>query len=196
MQGLADGYFVLPYTIGDYLAQTPYDKIPTTHEAFVQAEKETKEKIDKLLSVKGNKTVDDFHKELGKIMWEYCGMSRSAEGLTKAKGLIAELKKEFWKDVKVIGTNEELNLTLEKANRVADFIELGELMIDDALMRSESCGGHFRVESQTPEGEALRIDDAFSFTAAWQFNGEGQQETMNKEELVFENIKLTQRSYK
>lgn len=196
MQGLADGYFVIPYTIGDYLAQTPYDKIPTDHEAFKQAEADVKEKIDKLLNIKGDKTVDQFHKELGHIMWEYCGMSRNEEGLKKAKGEIQKLRKEFWERVKVIGENEELNQSLEKANRVADFLELGELMIDDALNRSESCGGHFREESQTEEGEALRKDDEFSYAAAWEYNGPEQPETLNKEDLVFENVKLTQRSYK
>lgn len=196
MQGLADGYFVLPYTIGNYLAGKPYEKISTDHEAFKTAEKEVKDRIDKLLSINGEKTVDDFHKELGHIMWEYCGMARNEAGLKKAKGLIKELKAEFWKNVKVIGENEEINMSLEKANRVADFIELGELMVDDALNRAESCGGHFREESQTDEGEALRIDDKFSYASAWEYKGDGQEEEMHKEELVFENVKLTQRSYK
>lgn len=196
MQGLADGYFVLPYTIGNYLAGKPYEKISTDHEAFKTAEKEVKDRINKLLSINGEKTVDDFHKELGHIMWEYCGMARNEAGLKKAKGLIKELKAEFWKNVKVIGENEEINMSLEKANRVADFIELGELMVDDALNRAESCGGHFREESQTDEGEALRIDDKFSYASAWEYKGDGQEEEMHKEELVFENVKLTQRSYK
>jgi len=196
MQGLADGYFVLPYTIGNYLAGKPYEKISTDHEAFKKAEKDVKDRIDKLLAINGDKTVDDFHKELGHIMWEYCGMARNEAGLKKAKGLIKDLKVEFWKDVKVIGENEEINMSLEKANRVADFIELGELMVDDALDRAESCGGHFREESQTPEGEALRIDDKYSYAAAWEYKGEGQEEDLHKEELVFENVKLTQRSYK
>ena len=196
MQGLADGYFVIPYTIGDYLAGIPQEKISTDHEAFKAAENRVKTQISKLLSINGNKTVDEFHKELGKIMWEYCGMSRNAEGLTKAKSLVKALKAEFWKDVKVVGVNEELNLTLEKAGRVADFIELGELMIDDALMRNESCGGHFREEYQTPEGEAKRDDENYAFVAAWQYMGENQEEVLHKEELVFENVKLTQRSYK
>jgi succinate dehydrogenase / fumarate reductase flavoprotein subunit len=196
MQGLADGYFVLPYTIGNYLAGKPYEKISTDHEAFKKAEKEVKDRIDKLLSINGDKTVDDFHKELGHIMWEYCGMARNEAGLKKAKGLIKELKVEFWKNVKVLGENEEINMSLEKANRVADFIELGELMVDDALNRAESCGGHFREESQTPEGEALRIDDKYSYAAAWEYKGEGQEEDLHKEDLVFDNVKLTQRSYK
>ncbi len=171
MQGLADGYFVIPYTIGDYLAVTPYDKVDTSHEAFKEAEKNVRERIDTLLNINGTKTVDQFHKELGLIMWEYCGMSRNAEGLEKAKGEIKKLREDFWKNVKVLGENEELNQSLEKAHRVADFLELGELMIDDAYVRSESCGGHFREESQTEEGEALRKDDEFSFVSAWKFKG-------------------------
>lgn len=196
MQGLADGYFVLPYTIGNYLADVPYDKIPTDHEEFVKAETEIKNRIDKLLSINGNKTVDDFHKELGHIMWEHCGMARNEKGLIEAKAKIKELKAEFWKDVKVLGDNEEMNMSLEKAHRVADFIELGELMVDDALNRKESCGGHFREESQTEEGEALRIDDEFSYVSAWEYLGEDKEEKLHKEDLVFENVKLTQRSYK
>ena len=196
MQGLADGYFVLPYTIGDYLADMPNDKIPTDHEEFQKAEAAVKERISTLLNINGEKTVDDFHKELGHIMWEYCGMARTEEGLKTAKGKIKALKEEFWKNVKVLGDNEEMNMSLEKANRVADFIELGELMIDDAQNRKESCGGHFREESQTPEGEALRIDDEYSYVAAWEFQGDGKEEKLNKEKLEFENVKLTQRSYK
>lgn len=196
MQGLADGYFVVPYTVGDYLAQTPNAKIPTDHPEFQKAEKEVKDRIQKLLSIKGEKTVDHFHKKLGKIMWDYCGMARTAEGLTKAKAMIKELKAEFWSNVNVLGANEELNQSLEKAHRVADFLELGELMVDDALNRNESCGGHFREEYQTPEGEALRDDENFAYVAAWQYMGEGQEEVLHKEPLVFENVKLTQRSYK
>ena len=196
MQGLADGYFVLPYTIGNFLAGEKYEKVPTDHEAFKAAEKAVKDNIDKLLSIKGSKSVDHFHKELGKIMWEYCGMSRTAEGLKKAKGLIQELRAEFWKDVKVLGTNEEFNSSLEKATRVADFLELGELMVDDALNRDESCGGHFREEYQTEEGEAKRNDEDFAYVAAWEFKGINTPEELHKEQLVFENVKLTQRSYK
>ncbi|MEO9966485.1 MAG: fumarate reductase/succinate dehydrogenase flavoprotein subunit [Reichenbachiella sp.] len=196
MQGLADGYFVLPYTVGDYLADVPYDKIPTDHEEFKKAESAVKERINKLLNINGEKTVDDFHKELGHIMWEYCGMARNEEGLKIAKGKIKALKEEFWTNVKVLGDNEEMNMSLEKANRVADFIELGELMIDDAQNRKESCGGHFREESQTPEGEALRIDDEFSYVAAWEYQGDDNEEKLHKEQLEFENVKLTQRSYK
>lgn len=196
MQGLADGYFVIPYTIGDYLASIPNTRITTDHPAFVEAEKATKAQIDKLLSINGSKPVDYFHKKLGKVMWDYCGMSRTADGLKKAKAMVQEIRAEFWKDVKVIGVNEELNMTLEKANRVADFLELGELMIDDALNRNESCGGHFREEYQTEDGEALRNDDAYSYVAAWEYGGEGKQAILHKEELIFENVKLTQRSYK
>ncbi|MEH6304820.1 fumarate reductase/succinate dehydrogenase flavoprotein subunit [Olivibacter sp. CPCC 100613] len=197
MQGLADGYFVIPYTVGDYLTSlgsfAPVDK---NHPAFETTRKEVEEKVNKLLSLKGSKTVDDIHKKLGHIMWEYCGMARNEDGLKKAKGMIQELRKEFWNDVTVLGDNEELNLSLEKAGRVADFLELGELMVDDALNRSESCGGHFREESATPEGEAKRDDDNFTYVAAWQYNGDNQPETLHKETLVFENVKLTQRSYK
>jgi succinate dehydrogenase / fumarate reductase, flavoprotein subunit len=196
MQGLADGYFVIPYTIGDYLAGTSYEKIPTDHPEFKKAEAEVIKKNNSFLEINGSKTVDEFHRELGLTMWDYCGMSRSEEGLRKAKAKIRELKDDFWKNVKVTGTSDELNASLEKANRVADFFELGELMVDDALSRSESCGGHFREESQTPEGEALRKDDEFSFVSAWEFKGENTDEVLHKEQLKFENVKLTQRSYK
>jgi succinate dehydrogenase / fumarate reductase flavoprotein subunit len=196
MQGLADGYFVIPYTIGDYLAQTPPKRVDTNHPEFAKVTQEVKSRINQLLSINGKQTVDHFHKKLGKIMWNYCGMARTAEGLTKAKAEIQALRKEFWSDVNVLGANEELNLSLEKAHRVADFLELGELMVDDALNRNESCGGHFRVEYQTPEGEALRDDENYSYVAAWKYMGEGQQEELYKEPLVFENVKLTQRSYK
>ncbi len=196
MQGLADGYFVIPYTVGDYLAPLSQEKIPTDHPEFQKAEKDVKDRIQRLLNIKGAKTVDFYHKKLGLIMWDYCGMARTAEGLIKAKGMIKELKAEFWSNVKVVGTNEELNQTLEKANRVADFIELGELMVDDALHREESCGGHFREEYQTPEGEALRDDENFAYVASWQYLGEGKEEVLQKEALEFENVKLTQRSYK
>jgi succinate dehydrogenase / fumarate reductase flavoprotein subunit len=196
MQGLADGYFVIPYTVGDYLAQSAAAKLDVNDQAFKAAEKDVKDRIQKLLSIRGNKTVDHFHKRLGKIMWDYCGMARSSDGLTKAKAMIKELKAEFWSNVNVLGDNEELNQSLEKAHRVADFIELGELMVDDALNRDESCGGHFREEYQTPEGEALRDDENFAYVAAWEYLGEGKEEALHKESLVFENVKLTQRSYK
>ncbi|MEM8896133.1 MAG: fumarate reductase/succinate dehydrogenase flavoprotein subunit [Bacteroidota bacterium] len=196
MQGLADGYFVIPYTLGDFLAGEPYSKPSTDQEEFKEAEKAVKDQIDKLIGINGSKPVDYFHKKLGKVMWDYCGMSRTAEGLKKAKKMVQEIKEDFWKDVKVIGTNEELNMTLEKACRVADFLELGELMIDDALDRNESCGGHFREESQTEEGEAKRDDENYSYVSAWEYQGESKDEKLHKEELVFENVKLTQRSYK
>ena len=196
MQGLADGYFVIPYTIGDYLATIGPKPVDTKHPAFEQTKKEVEERINKLLSLKGNKTVDEYHRELGLIMWEYCGMARSEEGLKKAKGLIHNLRADFWKNAIVLGENEEFNSSLEKAGRVADFLELGELMVDDALMRRESCGGHFRLESQTEEGEAKRDDENFAFVAAWEYKADNQPEELHKEELVFENVHLTQRSYK
>jgi succinate dehydrogenase / fumarate reductase flavoprotein subunit len=196
MQGLADGYFVLPYTIGDYLADTPYDKVETNHAAFKNTEAEVSERVNKLLSINGTKTIDDYHKELGKIMWNKVGMSRDEEGLKEAKQKIRDLKEDFWKNVKVLGENEEMNLSLEKAGRLADFLELGELMVDDAQERKESCGGHFREESQTEEGEAKRIDDKYSYVSAWKYQGEDQDDILEKEDLIFENVKLTQRSYK
>jgi succinate dehydrogenase / fumarate reductase flavoprotein subunit len=197
MQGLADGYFVIPFTVGDYLANIGWnDKIGTDHPAFKEAIDGVNERVNKLLTIKGSKTVDEFHRQLGLTMWDYCGMSRTEEGLKKAKKIIQDLRAEFWTNVNVLGSSNELNQELEKAGRVADFLELGELMIDDALNRSESCGGHFREESQTPEGEALRKDDEFAYVAAWEYQGDGQPEALHKEELKFENVKLTQRSYK
>ncbi|MBJ6143751.1 fumarate reductase/succinate dehydrogenase flavoprotein subunit [Hymenobacter sp. BT559] len=196
MQGLADGYFVIPYTIGDQLAQTPPKPVTTDHPAFAEAKAAVQARVEQLLSIKGNRTPDDFHKALGHIMWEYCGMARNAEGLKHAKAEIQKLRREFWQDVKVVGSGEEMNQALEKAGRVADFLELGELMIDDAYNRNESCGGHFREEYQTPEGEALRDDDNYAYVAAWEYTGDNQPEALHKEELVFENVKLTQRSYK
>ncbi|MEQ8520157.1 MAG: fumarate reductase/succinate dehydrogenase flavoprotein subunit [Cytophagales bacterium] len=196
MQGLADGYFVIPYTVGDYLATLPYEKVDIDHPEFKKAEEDVKNKIKTLLSINGKKTVDEIHRELGKIMWDYCGMSRTKEGLEKALKMVQELRKEFWQNVKVIGSNEELNMTLEKANRVADFLELGELMIRDAHDRNESCGGHFREEYQTPEGEALRDDENFSYVSAWKYAGDDKDPVLEKENLKFENVKLTQRSYK
>ncbi len=196
MQGLADGYFVIPYTIGDYLAGMSNEKISTDRPEFKEAEKQVTDRINKLLSIKGKKTVDEFHRELGLVMWEYCGMSRKEDGLKTAKKKIQDIRTEFWNNVNVIGSGNELNMELEKANRVADFIELGELMVDDALSRSESCGGHFREESATPDGEALRNDDQFAYVSAWEYRGDNQPENLHKEELKFENVKLTQRSYK
>ena len=196
MQGLADGYFVIPYTIGDYLAGLPTEKVSTDRPEFKEAIEKVNSTVQKFLSIKGKKTVDEFHRELGLLMWEFCGMSRNDAGLRGAKQKIQTLKTEFWKDVNVLGGGNELNQELEKAMRVADFIELGELMVDDALNRTESCGGHFREESQTPDGEALRKDDQFTYVSAWEFKGENQPEELHKEPLVFENVKLTQRSYK
>lgn len=196
MQGLSDGYFVIPYTLGDYLATIGPKPIDTNHPAFAQTKADTLANIKKLLSLKGNKTVIEYHRELGHIIWEYCGMARSEEGLLKARGLIQALKDDFWKNAIVVGENEELNSSLERAGRVADFIELGALMVEDALDRRESCGGHFRVESQTEEGEALRHDDQYAYVAAWEYTGDNQPEVLHKEELVFENVHLAQRNYK
>ena len=197
MQGLADGYFVIPYTIGAYLSKEIGTKaISTDHEAFVEAENKVKDQINKLFSIKGTKTVDSFHKRLGKIMWDKCGMARNEQGLKEAIAEIQQLKKEFWSDVRVPGSADEFNPELEKAGRVADFIELGELMCFDALDRNESCGGHFREEYQTEEGEALRNDEKYAYVAAWEYKGEGQTPQLHKEELKYENIKIAQRSYK
>ncbi|MCY7411372.1 MAG: FAD-binding protein, partial [Chitinophagales bacterium] len=197
MQGLADGYFVLPYTIGDYLAgEILSGSIDTNSIEFAETEDEVKRRIEKLLSIKGSKPVDHFHRLLGKTMWENCGMARSKESLTKAAAEIKQIKENFWNNVCVPGSNNELNPELEKANRVADFIELGQLMVQDALDREESCGGHFRVEFQTPEGEALRQDDKFMFVSAYEFKGENQSAELHKEELKYEVVHVTQRSYK
>jgi succinate dehydrogenase / fumarate reductase flavoprotein subunit len=196
MQGLADGYFIIPYTIGDYLAGLPFDKVSTDRPEFREAMEQVSDRINRLLSIRGKKTVDEFHRELGMTMWDYCGMSRNEAGLKKAKQKIQELREEFWQNVNVVGSNNELNMELEKANRVADFLELGELMVDDALHRRESCGGHFREESATEDGEAKRNDNEFAYVAAWEYRGENQPEVLHKEELKFENVKLTQRSYK
>ena len=196
MQGLADGYFVIPYTLGNYLADDiKTASIPTDHPAFVEAEKSVGDRINLLLNIKGKQTVESFHKRLGKIMWDKCGMARNAKGLQEAITEIQQLKKEFWTDVRIPGTANEINTELDKANRVADFIELGELMCIDALHRNESCGGHFREEMQTEEGEALRDDENFSYVAAWQYQGEHNWQ-LHKEELKFEIAKPSQRSYK
>ena len=196
MQGLADGYFVLPNTITDYLADGPFDKIDESHPAVVEALDGVKSRVEKLMNINGERSVESIHKELGQIMWEYCGMDRREEGLKTAIGLIRELKKEFWTNVKVLGSAESLNQDLEKANRVADFIELGELMCIDALNRRESCGGHFRGESQTEEGEALRHDEEFAYVAAWEFGGEDGAPVLHKEDLIYTAIEMKQRSYK
>ena len=196
MQGLADGYFVIPYTIGGYFAGLNLEKVTPDHSVMKDLEKEVMDKTNKLLSIKGEKTVDDFHKQLGKIMWDKCGMARNEAGLKEAKEQIPKIREEFWKNVKVPGSNGEFNQEVEKAGRVADFLEFGELMIDDALHREESCGGHFREEHQTEEGEAKRNDQDFAYVAAWEFKGVGEQPVLHKEPLTFENVELTQRSYK
>ncbi len=197
MQGLADGYFVLPYTIGDYLAsEIMVPKTDTKAPEFEAAEKAVTQRIEKLFNIKGTKPVDYFYKKLGQIMWDYVGMSRNAEGLTKAIKLIKEVREEFWKDVKITGEPNNLNPELEKAGRVADFFDIGELMARDALDRNESCGGHFRDESVTDDGEAKRDDENFTYVSCWEWKGEGLEPALHKEELVFENVKLTQRSYK
>ncbi len=197
MQGLADGYFVLPYTIGQFLAdeiKTP--KIDTNREEFEEAEKKVNDRIDQLMNINGTKTVDYFHRELGKIIWDYCGMARNREGLEKAAQMVKDIKEEFWRDIKIPGKKNALNPELEKAGRVADFIELGALMIQDALHREESCGGHFREEYQTEEGEALRRDEEFAYVAAWEYKGPDQEEELHKENLEFDEVELKQRSYK
>ncbi|HMU72789.1 MAG TPA: fumarate reductase/succinate dehydrogenase flavoprotein subunit, partial [Ferruginibacter sp.] len=196
MQGLADGYFVIPYTLGNYLAdEIRTASIPTSHPAFEETEKAVSERINKLMSIKGTQTVESFHKRLGKIMWDKCGMARNAQGLQEAITEIQQLKKEFWNDVRIPGAIDEMNPELDKAGRVADFIELGELMCRDALLRNESCGGHFREESQTEDGEAKRDDANYSYVAAWEFKGESDWQ-LHKEDLTFEIVKPTQRSYK
>ena len=197
MQGLADGYFVLPYTIGDYLSNDiRTGEISTESPEFESAENEVKERIQKLISSKGEHSVDYYHKKLGKIMWNQCGMSRNAKDLQNAIDEISALRTDFWVNVKVPGTADGLNQELEKAGRVADFLELGELFAKDALTRNESCGGHFREEYQTPEGEALRDDENFKFVSAWEYKGEPKDAVLHKEELVYENIELKTRSYK
>jgi succinate dehydrogenase / fumarate reductase flavoprotein subunit len=196
MQGLADGYFVIPYTIGSYLAdEIRVPSIPTSHAAFEAAENEVNSRIHQLMNIKGTKTVESFHKRLGKIMWDKCGMARSEAGLKQAIAEIQQLKKEFWSDVRIPGSIHEMNPELDKANRVADFIELGELMCVDALDRNESCGGHFREESQTEEGEALRNDATYAYVSAWAYKGDSAWE-LNQEPLTFDVVKPSQRSYK
>ncbi|MCC6536299.1 MAG: fumarate reductase/succinate dehydrogenase flavoprotein subunit [Bryobacterales bacterium] len=196
MQGLADGYFILPYTIGDYLASNKLDKVDGAHAACQEAEGQVRSQTQKLLSVKGKRTVDSFHRELGKLIWDYCGMARNEAGLEKAIGQVQELREQFWNNVNVPGSDAELNQALEKAGRVADFLELGELMCRDALERRESCGGHFREEWQTPEGEAMRDDEKFTHAAAWEYQGEGRKAIRHTEALSFEYVHPSQRSYK
>ena len=206
MQGLADGYFVLPNTIRDYLSKGPFEPLSVDAPAVVEARESVEARTQRLLSINGERSVDSFHKELGHIMWEYCGMERTAEGLNKAIELIRSLREEFWRNVRVLGSADTLNQSLEKAGRVADFLELGELMCVDALHRRESCGGHFRAESQTEDGEALRHDDEYLYVAAWEFNGGAAADAdsfgvmgppvLHKEDLVYEAIEVKQRSYK
>lgn len=196
MQGLADGYFIAPYTIGNYLASNTFDQVSTDKSEFKHAEDNVTAIVNKLLGIDGKKTVDEFHREFGKVMWDYVGMARNKAGLQKALKLIPEIRNRFWKEVKVTGNALDINTELEKAQRVADFMELGELMAKDALHREESCGGHFREEYQTEEGEAKRNDKKFSYVAAWEYTGKTGAPKLNKEKLVFKNIHLTQRSYK
>jgi len=197
MQGLADGYFVLPYTIGDYLAdEIMIPKTDINAPEFDESEKAVTERLDKLFKIKGSKTVDHFHKKLGHVMWENVGMARNEAGLKKAITEIQQIREDFWKDVKIPGEMNNLNPELEKASRVADFFDIGELMARDALDRNESCGGHFREESVTEDGEAKRDDSKFTYVSCWEYKGEGEKPELHKEDLVFENVKLTQRSYK
>jgi succinate dehydrogenase / fumarate reductase, flavoprotein subunit len=196
MQGLADGYFIIPYTVGDYLANTKLEKVDATHPAARDAEAAVAEQTRRLLSIKGQRTVTSFHRELGKLLWDYCGMARNEKGLKTALQRIPELREEFWKNVNVLGSGEELNQALENAGRVADFLEFAELMCLDALHRNESCGGHFREEFQTPDGEALRDDANYAYVAAWEYAGPKRSPALNKEPLIFEYVHPTQRSYK
>ncbi len=196
MQGLADGYFVLPYTIGNFLGNERPEKISTDLPEFKQAEKDVKERIATLVGINGSRSVDSFHRELGKIMWDYCGMARNRAGLEKGISLIGGLREEFWKDVRVLGDSENLNQSIEKAGRVADFLEYGEIMCRDALAREESCGGHFREEHQTEDGEAKRNDQDYCHVSVWEHKGDGLAPSMHKEKLEFNNVKLAVRSYK
>jgi succinate dehydrogenase / fumarate reductase flavoprotein subunit len=196
MQGLADGYFIVPLTIGDYIGSTKLERVAEDNAEVQATEEAVRERTTRLLAINGTRTVMSIHRELGKVMWEYCGMSRDAAGLRTALVEIPKLRDEFWHDVRVPGTGAELNQSLEYAGRVADFLELAELMCLDALDREESCGAHFRVEHQTPDGEALRDDDEFAYVAAWDYAGEGRPAALRKEPLVFENVHLSQRSYK
>jgi succinate dehydrogenase / fumarate reductase flavoprotein subunit len=196
MQGLADGYFVIPYTLGEYLTSQFGKKVDPKHPAFEQTLQESKARVQKLIDIKGTKPVDYFHRNLGLLIWDYCGMARSSEGLKEAIGKIQKLRAEFWSDLKLLGDPNGINMELERAGRVADFLEFGELMCLDALVRDESCGGHFRTEHQTPEGEAVRNDQDFAFVSAWQYTGDGNMPNLVKEPLVYEQVKLSTRSYK
>jgi succinate dehydrogenase / fumarate reductase flavoprotein subunit len=196
MQGLADGYFIIPQTIGNYLASTNLPKVTPDHAAFKDAEAAQREMVNKLLAVKGKKAAAEFHRELGKVMWDKCGMARTEQSLKEALQEIPRIREDFWKNVNVTGTGAALNQALEEAGRVADFLEFGELLVRDALHRKESCGGHFREESQTPDGEAQRDDENFCYAAAWEFKGVGKEPELHKDVLTFEEVHLTQRSYK
>jgi succinate dehydrogenase / fumarate reductase flavoprotein subunit len=196
MQGLADGFFVIPYTIGGYIAGTSFAEMNTDHPAFKDAVAQSGERVQKLLSINGRRTVDDFHRQLGLIMWDYCGMARNNEGLAKARTMIQELRDEFWENVTVPGVESDFNQSLERAGRVADFMEFAELMIVDALARQESCGGHFNEAFQTEENEAKRDDEKFSHVSAWEYTGQGSEPNFHEEPLVFENVELATRSYK
>jgi succinate dehydrogenase / fumarate reductase flavoprotein subunit len=196
MQGLADGYFVIPYTIGDHLATTKLAKVTTDRPEFQQSLDEAKNRVSSLLNIKGTHSSEYFHRALGNIMWENVGMGRTEKGLQKAIASIRELRDQFWKDLKVLGTGEAFNQNLEHAGRVADFLEFSELLTRDALHRDESCGGHFREEHQTPEGECQRNDDAFCYAAAWEFQGVGAESVLHKESLQFVEVPLGVRSYK
>ena len=196
MQGLSDGYFVLPYTIGDHLATSQLPTVSEDHPACVEALESAQNRIDQLLSVQGTRTVDSFHRNLGQIMWDNCGMARNKAGLESAVGQIQELRDQFWQNVRVLGDGNSFNQSLEKAGRVADFLEFGELLATDALHREESCGGHFREEHQTNEGEAKRNDEEFNYVAAWEYNGVGEDSTLHKEPLSFDNVPPATRSYK
>ena len=196
MQGLADGYFILPYTMGDYLAKTKFNSLATDHPEFKKVNADVAERVNKLLAINGKQPVSEIHKKLGKVMWDFVGMGRNEKGLKNALKLIPEIRKEFWSDAKVVGEINNINIELEKAGRVADFLELAELLTYDALHREESCGGHFREEYQTPEGEALRDDKKFTYVAAWEYTGDGKKPKLNKEPLAFEYVKPSERSYK
>lgn len=196
MQGLADGYFILPYTIGDYLAEQPLGRPGTNHPEFQELRRQAEKKTLGLLGINGRKTVDEFHRELGRLLWDHCGMSRSEKGLREALSKIPQIREEFWRNVRIPGSGTELNQSLERAGRVADFLEFADLMVYDALHRKESCGGHFREEFQTPEGEARRDDENFCYAAAWEFKGVGKESVLHKEPLTFEEVHLAMRNYK
>jgi succinate dehydrogenase / fumarate reductase flavoprotein subunit len=196
MQGLADGYFVAPYTLGGYLAGSKLAAVKEDHEAFRESEATARQRLDRLLTIKGKRTVQSFHRDLGQIMWEYCGMSRTDEGLTKARQLVAEVRAEFWENVTVPGSEADLNQSLENAGRVADFLEFADVMIADALARRESCGCHFNEAFQTEDHEARRDDENMCHVAVWEYAGEGKDPIFHKEPLVFENVTLVTRSYK